>query len=499
MNDPGDFFADYDRTALSGADRQALSEFASVLRRTADLPDLWYEFARALKARGRFELALSAYDEALARGIERPEEVHVNRSVILADQLRRDDKALEALEAALASNPNYTPALLNLGNLFEEKGRMDAAADCYEKILPDRDGGGSCLDYRFEALARLAGLRSPSSEDDPMIVRLAAASATPRLISPMTRANLFFALGRSLDALGAFDRAFDAYADANRYVRKAGPPYGRASIVNTVERTIEAFPTAGRRDQETSGAPEPVFICGMFRSGSTLVEQVLAAHPAVTAGGELNLLNRIADVELAPFPQSIRLLSDARAGELANGYRRDLAKLFPESAAPGAIVTDKRPDNFLRVGLIKRLFPTAKIIHTVRHPVDTCVSVFFQHIDQSIVGYASDLADCGHYYGQYRRMMAHWMSLDAADIFDFDYDQFVEEPRKWTGMLLAFLGLPWDERCLEFHAVGNSVKTASYWQVRRPLYRDSSGRRRRYEKRLGPLIGELKSAGVETD
>ncbi|NWG93060.1 MAG: sulfotransferase [Parvularculaceae bacterium] len=495
-----DFFAHWERMAPVGADRASFAEFLSVLRRTPDLPDLWYEFARMLKAKGHYELALAAYEEALARGADRPEEIHLNRGVIFADHLRRETDAEAELKEAIAHNPDYAPAWLNLGNLREEVGDKSGAIECYNRILPPTDETEAPhIDCRHEALARLWQLVPPNSLADPFLGRLEAAARSKRLLPPETRANLFYALGRSLDALRAYDRAFAAYAEANRFARKAGPPYDRAAIVAEVDRLIEAFPTAARRGAGSDGAPEPVFICGMFRSGSTLVEQVLAAHPAVTAGGELNLLNRITEADLAPFPQSIRLLSDAKAERLAANYRRDLVRLFPASAAPGSIVTDKRPDNFLRIGLIKRLFPGAKIIHTVRHPVDTCLSVFFQHIDQTIVGYASDLADCGRYYSQYRRLMAHWKSVYSTDIFDFDYDRFVDEPRAQIQSLLEFLGLPWAERCLEFHTLKNPVKTASYWQVRRPLYRDSSGRRRHYEAHLGPLIGELESAGIEID
>jgi tetratricopeptide (TPR) repeat protein len=500
MGKERDFFSRWDEIAPVDVSWKSFAEFVSILRRSPDLPDLWYEFARALKTKGHYALALSAYEEALARGAERPEEVHLNRAVILADHLRRETDAEFELQAAFAHNPDYAPAWLNLGNLREDVGDKTGAIDCYNKILPlTDDTAAPHLECRYEALARLGHLEPPTSLADPFLRRLEEAARTARLLPPETRANLFFALGRSLDALGAYDRAFAAYVEANRFVRKAGPLYNRAAIVAEVDRLLDAFPAASRRDAGPPGAPEPVFICGMFRSGSTLVEQVLAAHPAATAGGELNLLSRIAEADLAPYPQSIRLLSDAKADLLAANYRRDLLRLFPGSAAPGAIVTDKRPDNFLRIGLIKRLFPRAKVIHTVRHPVDTCLSVFFQHIDQTVVGYASDLADCGHYFGQYRRMMAHWKSLYAADILDFDYDRLVEEPRGWIGTLLEFLGLPWDERCLAFHTLKNPVKTASYWQVRRPLYRDSSGRRRNYEAHLGPLIGELTNVGVEID
>jgi hypothetical protein len=161
-------------------------------------------------------------------------------------------------------------------------------------------------------------------------------------------------------------------------------------------------------------------------------------------------------------------------------------------------VTDKRPDNFLHIGLIKRLFPNARIVHTTRSPLDNALSIFFLHLDQSM-GYALDLGDIGHYYRQYRRLMAHWKSRYGADILDFDYDGFVREPRPAVERLLDFCGLEWEDGCMAFERVSNSVRTASVWQVRQPLYRHSSGRWQHYAQHLGPLretLGDAANAAL---
>lgn len=486
------------RLSALGRRAEAIAVYQRLLAREPDRPDSWYNLGMLLRADGQAEAALAAYQEALDRGIAGPEEARLNRAVILSDDLRRNDEAEAELIAALEIDPDYVPAALNLANLKEECGERAAAADLYRRILPPDDGSTApYLDLRLEALARLAHLEPPASADDPALRQLEAAAAQRRTIGAETRANLYYSLGRALDRLGEYDRAFAAYAEANRNARRAGPLYDRSSIVREVDALIAEF-TSTAPHRRSAGARQPVFICGMFRSGSTLAEQALAAHPMVTPGGELNLLNRI-EIDLAPYPQSIRTLSDERAASIAEAYQRELVRLFPQSASEGSIVTDKRPDNFLRIGLIKRLFPDAKIIHTVRNPADTCLSVYFEHIDQRLVGYASDLADCAHYYGQYRRMMAHWKERYPGDILDFDYDRFVAEPRPALERLLAFLGLGWDEKCLSFHELRNPVKTASYWQVRRPLYTASSGRRRHYEAHLAPLAAALCEAGVETN
>jgi len=263
-----------------------------------------------------------------------------------------------------------------------------------------------------------------------------------------------------------------------------------------VDAMIAAFPAAASKPAESLPAgPEPLFVCGMFRSGSTLVEQVLAGHPRMVPGGEIDWMLRLVAGPLAPFPASFARLDDGAIARLAAEYRAHVARLFPQ-AGPGDFVTDKRPDNFRLIGLVKRLFPAAKIVHSVRDPLDTGLSVYIQHLHLRAVPYASDLAAIGHYYAQYRRLMAHWKALYPADIHDFDYDAFVREPRPALEALFAFLGLEFDERVLDFHTRSNTVKTASYWQVRKPLYSDASGRWRRYAHHLAPLRQALRAGGV---
>ena len=332
-----------------------------------------------------------------------------------------------------------------------------------------------------------------------MIRRLQDAIAEPT--GHVVRANLLFALGQALERLQQFDPAFDAFAKANRWLRRqSGGAYQRATTSRLVDALIGTFDSAATDHAEAPAAPgaTPLFICGMFRSGSTLVEQVLAAHPQVTAGGEVDWLRQLATGRLAPFPGSMATPDTARDAALADEYRANLAKLFPDGAAK-AYITDKRPDNFLLIGLIKRLFPAAKIVHSCRNPLDTGLSVFQQHLELRVAGYASDLGDIGHYYGEYRRLMAHWHSLYPGSIFDFDYDAFVREPRPALERLLDFLGLEWDDRCLQFHQLGNTVKTASYWQVRQPLSARASGRWRNYATQIAPLRQALQDAGVDTD
>ncbi|KFN42091.1 tetratricopeptide repeat-containing sulfotransferase family protein [Arenimonas metalli] len=479
-----------------GRRAEAIALLRQALAADPGLADAWYELGYLLRAEGHHEEALQAYGEALARGGRHPEQVHLNRAALLSDQLRRDDEAERELRAALAVAPGYLPAHLNLGNLYEERGDRDQALACYEQVLASPASADKAVEeLRLEALARKVNLATPAGLDDPLLAR-AADAAAGTIGNTNARANLLFALGHAYERLGAHDLAFDAFARGNRsLLRQHGRKYDRTRQSAHIDALIAAFPSAGAGLATGTEGPAPLFVLGMFRSGSTLVEQVLAAHPQVTPGGELDFLPRLAAQRLAPFPASVAGLDDARCRAFAEEYRAELARKFPQ-AADGRYLTDKRPDNFQLVGLIKRLFPDAKIIHTLRDPMDTGLSVFTQHLNLRVAGYSADLGDIGHYYGQYRRLMAHWKSLHGDDILDFDYDAFVREPRPALEKLLAFLGLDWDDACLQFHTQANTVKTASYWQVRQPLNTKASGRWKPFAAHLAPLRAALGEAGI---
>jgi hypothetical protein len=476
---------------------EAIPLFQQALGLAPDAAEAWNELAYALMAAGRHAEAADAFGCALQHGVASPHEAHLQRAVLFADHLRRDDEAQVELLAALALKPDYLPALLNLGNLHEQRGDRAGALACYDRILADASlAQGSDATLRWVALARSAIMRPAVDRDDPLLGRLQAA-ADAAGSNHHVRANLLFALGQCRDRLGDYALAFEAFAKGNRcLMRQSGRLYDRRQSARLTDAFIAAFPDARARVDATARAgATPLFICGMFRSGSTLIEQVLAAHPQVVAGGERDWLLRTAAQRMAPFPASMARLDAAREAALADEYAAHLAALFP-AAASGMYITDKRPDNFQLIGLIKRLFPTARIVHTIRNPLDNGLSVFMQHLNLQVAAYAGDLGDIGHYYGEYRRLMAHWKSLYSDSIFDFDYDAFVRDPRPALERLFGFLGLDWDERCMEFHTQRNTVKTASYWQVRRPLYGAASGRWRHYREHLGPLVQALRSAGV---
>lgn len=433
----------------------------------------WYNLGYLHRCARAFRPALEAYDRAIRAGIARAEEVHLNRAVILAEFLESPAAAEAELRRALAIAPAFVPAWLNLGLLCEDAGQPGEARDAYARALRYDPGNA-------RALARTAAIDLFEGH---------AAASIPALRDAMRRldphgaaaAEIGFALGAALDAEGDYDAAFAAFSAANRAARAARPPayrYRPAAQERLVDALIAADPMAVPGGDEDPSAP--LFICGMFRSGSTLIEQMLSRHSRVTRGGELEIVPAFAaELAAAGWPGP---LAAATVAALRARYRDEVRALHGDYDR----LTDKRPDNFLYVGLIKRLFPRALVIATERDPRDTGLSIFFNHFDDSVT-YGNDLADIAHWLRQYRRLTAHWQSLYPDDIHVLDYDALVRDPEPAIRGTLTFAGLAYEPDVLAPERATGAVRTASVWQVRRPLHGGSSGRWRHYARHLGPL------------
>ncbi|MBB5746646.1 tetratricopeptide repeat-containing sulfotransferase family protein [Brevundimonas variabilis] len=461
---------------------EAAAAYSDLLTLMPDMPDTWFNLGLMQRRAGRPQAALEAYRQALERGVLGPEEAHLNRAVIFSDDLGDSEAALAELTRALAIAPYDLAALLNLGNLREDRGEREQARTAYRRALEVAPGHPL-------ALSRLANATVFESIDDPLIDALRQGIARPGA-DAADRAELGFALTRALDSVGEHEAAFAAAIAANADSRAfSGATYDPAAHDARVDRTMAAFnrplKTGDRSDPEPSA---PIFILGLFRSGSTLVERILAAHPRVTSGGELALMPRLVQT-IGDDPATVAEASP----ETVSGWRKTYLDALATARPGAALVTDKRPDNFLHIGLIKAMFPDARIIHTNRDPMDVGLSNLFLHLDGSMA-YAGDLADTGHWIRAHDRLMAHWKSVYPDDILTVDYDVLVRAPRQAIEQVLAFCGLEWDDACLDFHKAGGAVRTASVWQVREPLYQRSSGRWRAYKQHLGPLRAALDAA-----
>jgi len=227
------------------------------------------------------------------------------------------------------------------------------------------------------------------------------------------------------------------------------------------------------QDASADTSERAVLIVGMPRSGTTLAEQILAAHPAAFGAGELMYWSDVA--------------AQGSAARASRALAKDYLQQLGQRAGAALRVIDKMPSNFLHLGLIRNALPRARIIHLQRDPVDSCLSIYFQHFE-GFHSYANDLEDVAHLYREYRRLMAYWrVSLPEGAMLEVPYEALVGDPEHWSRKMLEFIGLPWDPRCLEFHRYERTVMTASQWQVRQPINRASLERWRHYQEYLGPL------------
>ncbi|MEQ1510768.1 MAG: sulfotransferase [Sphingopyxis sp.] len=452
----------------------AVAGLQQALALAPNSPDGWYNLGYALRVSRRFTEALSAYDCALTHGISNPEEVHVNRAAIFSEHLSRDQDAEAELRRALDSNPRFVIAWNNLGNVYEDAGDLLSARGAYQNTLGIEPHNG-------RALSRIAAMDIFDGRPSAIIPDLQSAMANPAM-SADDATDIAFALANALDADGRYDEAFQLLMSANRADLAMRPPherYGRDAQERMVDDLCQLPPPQPSQPQSEDG-PAPVFICGPFRSGSTLIEQMLGRHHAIVAGGELDAIPAYAHEKLRPYPGALASLSTELLGQL----RKDYMDRIRAIAGPCAIVTDKRCDNFLHIYLIKMLFPNAKIIHTRRNACDTMLSAYFLRFGEA-VPYGNDLDDYAHWHGQYQKLMAHWGALFANDIHEIYYEDVVRDPENALHAAVNFLGLAWDPACLSSGDVtAQPIKTASAWQVRQALHQRSSGRWRNYVRYL---------------
>jgi len=455
----------------------AIATYERFLQRAPDAATIFFNVALLYKKEKRHDEARNAYTRALDLGIEEPQEVYSNLGVLYS-QLHDAENAKSMYQRALDLAPDYLPALFNLAGLLEESGEREQAIELYEKILAIDPG-------HSESRARIVHATQITGDQDTLLADLRQAiekSAGDRFGVE----TLQYALGKALDELGRYDEAFEAYTAANDLARLRLPAYDPVATERAFDQLIALFDADWIERVESASTSSPIFICGLFRSGSTLTEQALASHPAVTAGGELDILPWLLGRRFADFPQGIANASREMIAAVADEYRSKVSELFPGAG----LVTDKRPDNFLHLGLIKAMFPSARFVYTQRNPLDNCLSIYFQQLGGAL-SYSTRLEDIAHYYGQHERLMSHWRSCLGGAIHTVVYEELVREPEPVLRRLLDFLGLEWDERCLEFADASNLVKTASVWQVRGELHSGSVGRWHNYESQLAHILGQF--------
>jgi tetratricopeptide (TPR) repeat protein len=483
---------------------EAHHDLGFVLLRHGRLTDAAVSLKRAVELRPGFDSALRHLAGALEQGGRRTEALPIYRKLSRTadDPIERryysakslavegkPDEAEKELRRLLALAPHDAGTHTLLGELLSSRGSFEEAAQYLAKAV----------EARPSAFEQLAAVKRMADADRPLLDRMHVLAQRPDLDGESCIA-IHFGLGKAFDDLGDYAEGMRHYEAANA-LRAMSTRLDREALAREYDSIIARFPAdaIAQAGQSLTGRERPrhdipVLIVGMPRSGTTLVEQILSSHPAVVGGGELSFWKHRGSAWRA---SGIGALDSGSLAKAAEDYCDELRRIGPEALR----VTDKGPYNFELLGLIRVALPGARIIHCLRHPIDTCLSIFFTNFAAS-QDYAWDRGDLVYFYRQYRRLMDHWRRVLPADRFtEVEYDRLVAYPDPETRRLVDFLGLDWADACLAPERNKRIVRTASVWQARQPIYRTSVERWRRYEPWLGELrelLPEAEGAGPLT-
>jgi tetratricopeptide (TPR) repeat protein len=517
------------KLADAGKLQEAIAVYGQALRLRPDFPEAHNNLGVALADQGQLAAAQNCYRAALQL---RPEyaEAHNNLGVALFRQ-ELIDQAVAALREAVRLKPDYAAAHANLGAALADRGDFVEAVEHYRTALAIEPQSLTAHQNLAAALVELGqmsaaiahchtvlrlnpscaaiyfllgelaaqGMYSFGSDE---IAHLEKLLAEPEHRSLEDANYLHFTLAAWLDRQGRYEEAFPHYRQGNecrrQILRQQNRTYDADAHRRLVDQLIATFDRSWFERAGFKGLESdmPIFVVGMPRSGTTLVQQILSSHPQVTGAGELRYLEQIlctpADVASAAagYPAYMTTLTGTVARRLGERYLECLAKV----SAGKPRVVDKMPHNYLHLGSIVALFPHTPIIHCRRDPMDVCLSCYFQNFKW--LNYSCSLDELALHYREYERLMAHWRSVLPRPIHEVVYEELVARPEQVIRELVAACGLDWDSRCLAFHENRRAVRTASKLQVRRPVYASSVGRWKRYENHLGSLRQALAGARI---
>jgi tetratricopeptide (TPR) repeat protein len=497
---------------LDGIDlAEALRCFSRAIELSPGLAIAHYNRGLALERNGRYADAVAAFRQAVAVAPDfveaqaklgnlllfngnRAEGLASFRRAAKADSsvglmcqaklLMEEEKTVaaeEPIRRAIDCNPQNSDAHCLLGTTLMELGRFDDAAAAFDL--------GIALNRRqIAAYHELVHVKKLREADRPLIAQMEWMLKEYGL-ADTERAEVHFALGKAYDDLHEYEQAIRHFDEGNRLKRRTDGAYVAAEHAARINRIIATFTAdfLSRNAALGSDWDVPILIVGMPRSGTTLVEQILSSHPEIAAGGELAFWGE----------QASHFSMDAR-GRInpawLNAAAREYRALFNGISPTARRVTDKRPQNFHFIALIHSVFPRARIIHCRRHPVDTCLSIYFQSFARRM-DFAYDRDDLLSAYRQYLRLMAHWRNVLPMDrLLDIQYEELVADREAITQKMIAFCGLDWNDACLHSEHNRRPVRTASVWQARQRVYKTSVARWRHYEPWLGALRELLSDA-----
>ncbi|NOG54641.1 MAG: tetratricopeptide repeat protein [Planctomycetes bacterium] len=470
-------------SARASLARNQVAEALRLLKQAHQLspthPVCLFQLAQVCLRRGNAEEALHYGNLAL----QQQPDTAVLHSVVgsALRMLGRHEEAIASFDTALTTEPDLTPAVAGKAEALERLGRSDEALT----LLTSAVEAGRASTAIVLALARnCKRIGKPEQSISPLTDAIARAQ------SDSEKSALCFQLGATLEALQQYDNAVDAYENANAAQPRPTPS---PSIANEINALINTFSPRfwSSAPRSTGTTDRPIFIVGMPRSGTSLVEQILDCHPHVFGAGELEEMGTIAAQiprvigSSDPFPMCMKSITQPHLDQLAQAY---LDRLNMRNA-DAAHVTDKMPANFKRLGLIAMLFPNARIIHCTRDPLDTCFSCFASPLPAEH-WWSTSLSDTAEMYVHYQRLMAHWSECLPIPIHDVQYEELVADQEAVSRAMIDFCGLEWDNACLRFHESKRVVRTLSTDQVRQPVYDSSIGRASRFGDRVVSVLRE---------
>jgi len=475
----------YNRAKLqfgSGQFEEALQNFKKAIELKPDYFEAYANCGVLLSRSGQFGKAIENFDEAIRL---KPDlaVAYSNRGNALSES-GKTEEALASYDKAVQLNPDYANAFYNRGNVQSSLGLFDAALESYNeaiRLVPDYAEAyfnRSCLDeYSQMSDTDFAFLEKQIRRKD-----LPAADLK----------NYYYALAYTCERAGDYARHFELLLEGNRLRRKevnydiAEEKKGCAKIKALFPETINSDPTLAN----SSSTLTPIFIVGMPRSGTSLVEQILASHSQVYGAGELARLRQIVKpIIRATADTDNAILRDRLEHAISSDYLGYLENLN----RPETSITDKMPSNFMFLGLILSAIPSARIIHLRRSPMAICWSIFKHNFSGEGNGYSYDMDELADYYLLYHDLMEFWQTRFPGQIYQLDYEELTENQEIETRRLLDYCGLDWEQDCLDFHASKRDVKTASQVQVRKKMYQGSSSAWMKYEQQLQPLLSKLKA------
>ena len=440
-----------------------------------------HNYAIVLQRLGRSADALRELDGLLAAD-PRNGSLRSLKAAALA-RLGEYERSIEAYESVLTDYPGQAKLWMSLGHAVKTTGRQQRCIEVYRRSIELEPSLGEA----WWSLANLKTYRFSEADVAAMRGQLARAD-----LSDEDRLHFHFALGKALEDSGAYAESFRHYADGNA-IRRKTLPYQAAETTDLVDRSCRLLTREffGQRAGSGYAAPDPIFIVGLPRAGSTLVEQILASHPLVEGTMELpDLLMLVRELsgrrrggEPSRYPEA---LAELDTGQLRALGERYLAQTRVQRKTDAPFFIDKMPNNWAHVGLIQLILPNARVIDARRHPLSCCFSAFKQHFARG-QGFTYSLEDLGRYYSDYVRLMAHCDAVLPGRVHRVIYERMVEDTEGEVRRLLAYCGLEFDERCLRFYENDRAVRTASSEQVRSPIFRDGMERWRQYAAFLGPL------------